>query len=320
MTEKGSNGAIVMLVARVNIISKTLSFFYKNWNNKFRYPIYIHTFGKIIDDNLKKHINKNIDKNIYFIEINPKIPKNIDEKDLYYNRTYHDYVKRAFTKKRLGFLHMCHFLTNINSYGNIGCIGKELKKYDSLMFFDDDIYFKKKIDYDLFKYLEKYPAVTGFTSKLKRNHNAFAVTENLWDFFKSYIIKNNISPKDKNIKESLSDKDDKIINKLDWSCGSFDIYDIKKLESKNWSEYLNEINSYGGVYKFRWNNGYTINLFLRTHFDEPLYNLNFLEKGVIDTKIEGSDEFIYHGYKNYYNSKIFRFFLDLKKKLINLKN
>ena len=138
------NNAIVMLVARTNIIETSLNFFFKYWNNKYQYPIYIHTFGNIISPSLKKKIYNNISKNIFFIKINPQIPNNIKETELYYNRKYLKYVRAAFPKKRLGFLHMCNFLTNINSYGKKGCISNRLKKYDNLMFVDDDIYFKKK--------------------------------------------------------------------------------------------------------------------------------------------------------------------------------
>ena len=153
------NNAIVMLVARINIIEKTLKFFFENWNDKYQYPIFIHTFGNLISPSLKKKINNKISKNIYFIKINPQIPNNINKHELYYNRTYLKYVKETFSKKRLGFLHMCNFLTNINSYGKTGCISYKLKKYDNLMFLDDDIYFKKKIKFDLFDYLEKYQSV-----------------------------------------------------------------------------------------------------------------------------------------------------------------
>ena len=52
------DGAIVILVARSNIILKTLDSLYQNWNKKFNYPVYIHTFGSIINENLKKKIHK----------------------------------------------------------------------------------------------------------------------------------------------------------------------------------------------------------------------------------------------------------------------
>ena len=68
-----------------------MSYFYKNWNNKYQYPVYIHTFGKILDIGLKKKINNNISKNIFFIEINPKIPKQIKTNELYFNHTVNEY-------------------------------------------------------------------------------------------------------------------------------------------------------------------------------------------------------------------------------------
>ena len=82
--------AIVILAARINILSDTLNFFYQNWNNNYKYPIYIHTFGKLISDSKKREIKNKIDNSIKFFEIYPEVPKHINENELYYNRTYHE--------------------------------------------------------------------------------------------------------------------------------------------------------------------------------------------------------------------------------------
>ena len=39
------NAGIVILLARTKILEKTLENFYKNFNFKYDYPIYLHTFG-----------------------------------------------------------------------------------------------------------------------------------------------------------------------------------------------------------------------------------------------------------------------------------
>ncbi len=308
-----NKNAIVMLVARVNIIYNTLSYFYENWNNKYQYPIYIHTFGKLINLELREKINKGISKNIFFIEINPKIPGFIKDSDLFYNRKYIKYVRESFSKKRLGFLHMCNFLTNINSYGKIGCLSRKLNKYDNLMFLDDDIYLKKKINFDLFDYLKTYPAVSGFSDKLSKNQTNKDVTENLWNFYRNLILKKNIKPKSKILNNSLKSKKDDVLYKLNWSHGSFELFNIRKLEKKNLSNYLKEFNNYGGAYKHRWNNGYVLDLFLRTFFNQPIYNLDLIKKGFIEPKIQGAENFIYWGYNDAYNSVLFRLLVKIKK-------
>ena len=51
------NAGIIILVARTKILKKTLNFFYKNWNQRYDYPIYLHTFGKIVSDDLLYEID-----------------------------------------------------------------------------------------------------------------------------------------------------------------------------------------------------------------------------------------------------------------------
>jgi hypothetical protein len=312
MSQNKSKSAIIILVARTNIIYRTLTLFYKNSNNKFQYPIYIHTFGDLIDDDLKKKINNEIDSTIKFITIYPKIPSHIDEKDLYYNRNYHDYVKKTFSKKRIGFLHMCYFLTNITNFGHEGCISSELENYENLMFYDDDIHYKTEIKFDLFESLTDYPLVTAFTSKLEKNETNLACVENLWEFYKNYIALNKIIPKDKLLSSAITSNDDNVLFQLDHSSGCMELYNMKKFKNDNWYNFINEVNKYGGNYKFRWNNNFIINLYLRTYYDDPIKNLNLLENEIIDIKFPGSDQFIYFDYKDYYNSKSFKFLVDLK--------
>ena len=55
------------LGARTQILKK-LKLFYENWNYKYDYPVYLHTFGKIISKQMKE-INDNISKNIYLKEV-----------------------------------------------------------------------------------------------------------------------------------------------------------------------------------------------------------------------------------------------------------
>lgn len=307
-----------MLVARVNIIQDTLRYFYKNWNSKYQYPVYIHTFGKIIDNELKKKINNNISENIFFIEINPKIPKQIKTNELYFNRQYLRYVRKYFTKKRLGFLHMCNFLTNINSYGKTGCLSKKLKKFDNLMFLDDDIYFKRRINFDFFDYLKKYPAAALSCEKLAKNQTTKDVTENLWSFYRNLMIKKKIKPKNKLLNDFIKYNNENVFYKINWTYGCLELYNIRKLEKKNLNNYITELNTYGGAYKHRWNNSYVINLFLMTFFKRPFYNLNLIKKGLIDTKIKGAENFVYWGYKDAYTSNFFKLFIKIKNFVIGL--
>lgn len=318
MPQLKSKGVIVILVARTNIIHNTLSLFYKNWNNKFQYPIYIHTFGNVINDKLKKKINREIDSGIKFFEIYPKVPSHIEEKDLFYNRTYHDYVKNTFSKKRIGFLHMCHFLLNITSFGREGCLSKELEDFDQLMYFDDDIFYKKEINFDLFEPLNKYPLVSAFTSRLEKNKTNLACIEGLWEFYKNYILSKNIVPKDKMLANAITNNDSDVLHKIELSAGCMELFDLTKFKNSNWYNFLDEINKSGGIYKYRWNTSFLTNLFVKTFYDKPIKDLNLLKSEIIDIKFPGSEEFIYFNQNDYYSSRIFRLLVDLKKKLLNI--
>lgn len=281
--------AIVILAARINILKDTLNFFYKNWNNKHKYPIYIHTFGKLITENKKREIHQKIDENIKFFEIYPEVPGHIKEEDLFYKRTYHQYVRESFNKNRIGFLHMCHFLFNITSkFGSKGCLVSELRKFDSIMWIDDETYFKKKIEDDFFRYSEDFPVVTASLTELKKTSTNLAVTENLWEFFRSYILNNKIEPKSEKLKDAIIKNNKDIIHEIEWPCGSTEVFSLKFFKNNQWKNYLDTINEYGGIYKYRWNPGYLITLYLMCFYKNPIYNLDYVKKDMIDYKIPGS--------------------------------
>ena len=142
---KRNNAAIVILAARIPLLIGVLDKLYENWNKTYKYPIYIHTFGNLINKNIQNKIKNRFENKIFFCEIKPEFPKHIREDELYYNRKYLNYVSKAFPKKRSGYLHMCYFKTNINKFGLNGCLDIRLKDYDKLMFYDDDAELKKKL-------------------------------------------------------------------------------------------------------------------------------------------------------------------------------
>ena len=87
---------------------------------------------------------------------------------------------------------MCHFFLNITK-SKEGCFVDDLKDYDS-MWIDDETYFKK-INDNFFKFSDKFPLVTASMTELKKTTTNVAVTENLWKFYRNYILQNNIKPK-----------------------------------------------------------------------------------------------------------------------------
>ena len=96
---------------------------------------------------------------------------------------------------------MEHFVTNITSFGKIGCISNHLKKYDYLMRIDDDSNFCAKINFDLFD-MKNNVFATGYT------WNNFSwrqelTREKLWEFYKNYLNIYNIQPKTKFYQEAV---------------------------------------------------------------------------------------------------------------------
>ena len=270
MKTRKLNSAVIVLVARVKLFKTTIDLFYKNWNNKYNYPIYVHTFGNIFTNAEKEYYKKKY-KNIFFEQINPKVPIHIKKRSLFYYRFYNDYAYKSFSPSRIGFLHMCNFASNITSFGKLGCISKKLKRYDYIMRIDDDSWFKKKINFDFFQKLKSYPMATGRLTITPGNYISLT-REKLFDFFKDYVKKNNLKIKNKKLTYILSQGDHTKLNLLPYSLGHLDLYNIKVLRKKKFFEFIKRVNRIGGVYKFRWADYDLINLFLYVHFEKPIYN------------------------------------------------
>lgn len=277
------NAAIYLLSSRTLLLEKCLNNLFKNWNYKYNYPVYVHYFDEIYSKKHIKQINNNISKNIFFHRIEYKVPEHIDEKDLFYNKRHLPYVRKSFPKNRLGFLHGERFWTNLTSYGEYGCIVKELKQYDFLMRIDDDSNFKGKINFDLFDILKTNPIATAYMY----NRYTYRVRDTrigLWEFYKNYLRKYNYSPKNKLLKKAIDKDDESIMHSLYWTAGNCNLYNIPEFKKKPWEEYQQELNKFGGHYKHRWGDLETIGLFCYTHFENDPHNFDLKNKGLYDDK------------------------------------
>ena len=179
------NAAVLMISGRREILPKTLDLFYNNWNNKYNYPVFIYDIDDVYS---KKDISFYETKysNLKLIKIIPKIPSGIKDEELFYNRKYNRYVKKKFDKRRLGYLHMIYFKSNMSLFGEWKCENKYLAKYDYLMIIDDDSWFKEKIEFDLFDKLNEFPLATA-VSGIYKDKNLSKTREKLLKFIKSYV-------------------------------------------------------------------------------------------------------------------------------------
>lgn len=277
------NAAIYLLSSRVLLLEKCLTNLYKNWNHRYDYPVYVHYFDDIYNKKFIEKIHNSISKNIFFHQIDYKVPDHINEKDLFYNKIEIPYVKKAFSKKRLGYLHGERFWTNITSYGEIGCLVKELENYDYLMRIDDDSNFKAKLEFDLFDVLKENPIATVYMWN-KYTERVRDTRLGLWDFYKDYLKKFDYIPKNSTLRRAVNENNELMMHNMYWTAGNCNLYNILEFKKKPWEEFKKELNSFGGDYKNRWGDLETIGLFCYTHFEKDPYNFNLKEKGLYDNK------------------------------------
>jgi hypothetical protein len=281
------NAAVYILSSRTDSLKRALELFYENWNNEHQYPVYIYHFDDIYSDEFISDVKDSVNENIEFIQIDYGVPSHIDESELFYNRRYLRYVQTSFPKSRLGYLHMEHFSSNFHKYGDKGCVGHELEQYDYIARIDDDSWFKEKIDFDFFDYAVDYPLATGFTwNHVDLNH--LETRENLWQFYKDYLKKFDLSAeniKDEQLRTAITDNNEMLMHSLKWSCGNFNIYNVKKFLEHGWGDWMEEINEYGGLYKHRWGDLEALGLFAYTHFDNPLCDLDLRNRELYEPKL-----------------------------------
>ena len=308
------NAAIYVLCGRKELLYNSLKNFFENWNNSFQYPVFVHTFGKVFSKAEKQTIQKDISHSIFFYEIKPKIPSYINENEIFYNRKYNNYVVKNFSKKRLGYLHMCYFASNLTSFGKRGCLVKDLKNYDYLMKIDDDSLIKKKINFDLFDKLNKYPLATA-KCEISNRKDYLLVRENLLNFLKKFFIKNKVQIKNKTLLKAIKKNDENYLLRIPYSCGNLDLYNMKIIKSSIFKEYIKSVNLFGGQYKYRWGDIEIINLFFYAFYKEPIYDFKFT-KDIYVGKVENAFQ-VYHSlFTEKYNlnlNSFYRFYIRVRK-------
>jgi hypothetical protein len=284
------NAAIYLLSSRVKDLEICLKYLHENWNNKHGYPVYVNHFDDIYSEEYISDIKKKISNNIYFEQIPYDIPTHIPESELFYNRRYLEYVRNSFPPSRVGYLHMEHYVNNINRFGEKGCPTKSLSKYDYLMRIDDDSWFKEEIGEDLFDHVVDSPMATAFTwNHYGQGH--LDTRENLWSFYLEYLEKANIKTeeiKNTQLRIAVENKNEMLIHSLNWSCGNLNIYNLRLFEEKGFDFYLDMLNKNGGAYKHRWGDLEVLGLFGYTNFDTPLVDLGLREKGLYLPKLPTS--------------------------------
>jgi hypothetical protein len=268
---KELNLCIHLISSRTKCLKESLKSFYKHFNNKHKFQVYIYHFDNIYNDTYKQDIYNNIDTTIKFIQIDYGLPANLDYNDIYFVKTNN--------QKRIGYHHMCNFWSNFYNYPNT-----EYKKYDLAFNFDDDSLWIKDFDISYInKLIESDSNILCFNSyKYEKNHRSRNVRTGLCDLVKNYCKKYNIIPKKKWIKELLSIQDKNIAE--DFFQVSIVCYDtnITKLEiykNENHKNWMKEINQSNGIYKYRWGDNEILSLYYDIHYDSSVLQVNHIKMG-----------------------------------------
>ena len=222
-------------------------------------------------DSYNERIRRSLEKNIPNLEVQfvkKKVPEFIKEKDLFYNKTNLEYVRKTFPKSRKNYLHMCEFLSDISATPHIN-------KYDIVVRFDDDSWFKKKFDFDFdfFKSDKTKLLATAYTQiddSSKRKETKIGFFEAAHEYCK---IKN-LKPKYWLLNKSFEKKEIKFFHQIPWPCGNFNIYDMSIYQNKEWKDWIDFIKSKGGIYTNRWADLEIIGTFLYIYFEDPILNLD----------------------------------------------
>ena len=276
---KKNKACIVIISSREKCIKHCLMSLWENYNHLYEYPVFVHYFDDIYDDEFfRKEIKDSCKQKVVFKPIPYKTPSFIKEDEMYYNRKNLWYVRNSFSINRKGYLHMCHFTSNMYKYENT-----EIHKYDYVMTHDDESGYDSHMSLDPFEVLSNSQASIGafFVGQRLKNNNPHQghidTRVGLWDFTRDFLISNKIIPKSQSLKNLLLDKNaDWNFHLLEW-CDTY-VIKTKVFETDLWKKWITAVNESGGIYKHRWGDNNIISIFAHI-YQEQIYNFDLVHNG-----------------------------------------
>lgn len=274
------NACIVYISSRKNCIRHSLKSLWDNFNREHGYPVYVHYFDDIYDDDaFRREVRSDNSQDVRFISVPYKTPEDIKEEELFYNRRNLWYARTSFSIQRKGYLHMCNFTSNMYDYPNT-----ELSQYDFILTHDDESGYDSKVDINPFSVLREQNKLfgaykTGQRLKNGRPHQGHLDTRvGLWQLTKRFLELKNLTPKNEKLASLLTDSAaNNNFHLLDW-CDTY-VIDTKMFKSQLWKEWIGFVNKSGGIYKYRWGDNEIISLFVHMIQDE-IYDFNLVDSGV----------------------------------------
>jgi len=278
---KKINACINILSSRTQCLPLCLESLWDKWNYRYNYPVYVHYFDDIYDDeNLRKSIILKSKSDIRFISVPYKTPSHVEESEMFYNRKELWYVNTGqFSISRKGYLHMCHFYNNLYKYPNT-----ELHKYDFMLSIDDESMFLKEVPYNFFEVLNNQPNKSGAIKltdpKFKPpKQGALDTRVGMVEFVKNYITNNNIQPKCEFISTLMNCKEPEKHFHQNLIVADSWVFETKIFESKEWKNWADTVNRSGGIYKYRWGDTELNVLFFLIHYGEMPYDFKTVDEG-----------------------------------------
>ena len=274
------NACINILSSRAKCLPLCLKSLWDNWNYRYDYPVYVHYFDNIYDNNeYRDFIKNNISKNIHFISIPYATPSFIKEEEMFYNRKEIPYVKNGFSKNRKGYLHMCNFYNNLYKYPNT-----RLHEHDYMLSVDDESVFLKDTPYDFFEVLSKMKdeyagaiKVTYPHTKKPRDGN-FQTRIGMMQHVIDYVNKFKIETKSDFINNIVLKQNETYFHNNFIYSDSY-IFKIKMFETVEWQQWNNFLNQSGGIYKYRWGDHELNSLFYQIHYGKHVYDFKTVDEG-----------------------------------------
>ena len=276
---KKINACITTISSRKSCIKPCIESLWKNYNHKHDYPVYVFYFDDIYDsEEVRQQVRSVSSDNVHFRSIPYETPKHLKEEELFYNRKDVWYARTQFPISRKGYLHMCHFMSNYYGYPNT-----EFEKYDYTMSIDDESMFVKQMESDPFEVMsnqaEPMGALKVYDQTIKVPHQGnFDTRINLWKFIQGYIKHYNVKPKSKFMQDLLKDSEsDK--NFHFYPCADSYVVRLDMFKSREWKQWINAVNKYGGIYKYRWGDNDINSLFYLIHHGDNIYDLKTVDDG-----------------------------------------
>lgn len=278
---KNYNACISYISSRENCIGNSLKSLHDNFNYKYKYPVYVHYFDDIYSHpDLLKSAHEQIGDYIQFIKIDYNTPKHVKNEDLFFNRDLW-YVHNHFSVHRTGYLHMCHFVSNMFEYPNT-----KFHEHDYVMVHDDEAGYNSELPYNPFEILSEREEFLGSFKSGQRlrdgkPHQGHLDTRiGLCELTVNFLKKNNITPKNKKLLNLLdSDTAESDFHFLDW-CDTY-VLKTSMFKTDIWKLWIKEVNESGGIYKYRWGDNEIISLF--AHFvQEEIFDFKAVEEGYHD--------------------------------------